>query len=151
MSVIDRRVQEDARRVEWTGDGKRPSQIYFRADIPINIEDMTATGGMLVMDIRMIQKPAERIKMRIDCTWPCHGELDVTEHLQRLDVGVWHRLAIPLACFEAAGTNMSAVDVPFLMSTSGALTIDLAEVTLVEKNADAKLLSCSTPEVASLY
>ena len=46
---------------------------------------------------------------------------------------------------------MSAVDVPFLMSTSGALTIDLAEVTLVEKNADAKLLSCSTPEVASLY
>lgn len=151
VSVIDRRVQEDARRVEWTGDGKRPSQIYFRADIPINIEDMTATGGMLVMDIRMIKKPAERVKMRIDCTWPCHGELDVTEHLQRLDVGVWHRLAIPLACFEAAGTNMSAVDVPFLMSTSGALTIDLAEVTLVEKNADAKLLSCSTPEVASLY
>ncbi len=44
-----------------------------------------------------------------------------------------------LACFEAAGTDMSAVDVPFLMSTSGALTVDLAEVTLVAKVADAKL------------
>ena len=150
VSVIDRRVQEDSRRVEWTGDGKRPSQIYFRADIPINIEEMSATGGAIVMDIRLIQRPVDLVKMRMDCTWPCSGELDVTQHLQGLDIGVWHRLAIPLACFEAAGTNMGAVDVPFLMSTRGVFTIDLAEVTLVEKNSDAKMLNCPTQDVASL-
>jgi beta-glucosidase len=150
VSVIDRRVQEDSRRVEWTGDGKRPSQIYFRADIPINIEEMSATGGAIVMDIRLIQRPVDLVKMRMDCTWPCSGELDVTQHLQGLDIGVWHRLAIPLACFEAAGTNMGAVDVPFLMSTRGVFTIDLAEVTLVEKNSDAQMLNCPTQDVASL-
>ena len=150
VSVIDRRVQEDSRRVEWTGDGKRPSQIYFRADIPINIEEMSATGGAIVMDIRLIQRPVDLVKMRMDCTWPCSGELDVTQQLQGLDIGVWHRLAIPLACFEAAGTNMGAVDVPFLMSTRGVFTIDLAEVTLVEKNSDAKMLNCPTQDVASL-
>jgi len=150
VSDIDRRVQEDSRRVEWTGDGKRPSQIYFRADIPINIEEMSATGGAIVMDIRLIQRPVDLVKMRMDCTWPCSGELDVTQHLQGLDIGVWHRLAIPLACFEAAGTNMGAVDVPFLMSTRGVFTIDLAEVTLVEKNSDAQMLNCPTQDVASL-
>lgn len=150
VSVIDRRVQEDSRRVEWTGDGKRPSQIYFRADIPINIEEMSATGGAIVMDIRLIQRPVDLVKIRMDCTWPCSGELDVTQHLQGLDIGVWHRLAIPLACFEAAGTNMGAVDVPFLMSTRGVFTIDLAEVTLVEKNSDAQMLNCPTQDVASL-
>jgi beta-glucosidase len=151
VSVIDRRVQEDSRRVEWSGDGKRSSQVYFRANIPINIESMSATGGALVMDVRLIDQPVDQVKMRMDCTWPCSGELDVTQHLQTLETNMWHRLAIPLACFEAAGTNMSAVDVPFLMSTKGAFTIDVAEVTLVEENSDAKLLSCATPEVASLY
>ena len=151
VSVIDRRVQEDSRRVEWSGDGKRSSQVYFRANIPINIESMSATGGALVMDVRLIDQPVDQVKMRMDCTWPCSGELDVTQHLQSLETNMWHRLAIPLACFEAAGTNMSAVDVPFLMSTKGAFTIDVAEVTLVEENSDAKLLSCATPEVASLY
>jgi beta-glucosidase len=150
VSVIDRRMQEDARRVEWTGDGKRSSQVYFRADVPINIESMSATGGAVVMDIRLIQKPVEQVKMRMDCTWPCNGELDITQHLRSLETDVWHRLAISLACFEAVGTNMGAVDVPFLISTPGVFTMDLAEVTLVEEVSGANLLNCPTQEVASL-
>jgi beta-glucosidase len=150
VSVIDRHMQEDARRVEWMGDGKRSSQVYFRADVPINIESMSATGGAVVMDIRLIQKPADQVKMRMDCTWPCNGELDITQHLRSLETEVWHRLAISLACFEAAGTNMGAVDVPFLISTPGVFTMDLAEVTLVEEVSGANLLNCPTQEVASL-
>ena len=143
-------MQEDARRLEWSGDGKRSSQVYFRADVPINIEEMSATGGAVVMDIRLIQKPVDQVKMRMDCTWPCNGELDVTQQLRSLDTEVWHRLAIPLACFELAGTNMGAVDVPFLISTPGVFTMDLAEVTLVEEVSDANLLNCPTQKVASL-
>ena len=150
VSVIDHRVQEDARRLEWTGDGNRNSQAYFRTDNPINISDLSSTGGAMVIEIRLGQQPLEAVKLRMDCLWPCSGELDVTQQLVGLETAAWHRLAIPLACFEAAGTDMSAVDVPFLMSTSGAFSVDLAEVTLVAKVSEAITLSCPLKEVASL-
>ena len=150
VSVIDHRVQEDARRLEWTGKGNRSSQAYFRTDNPINISDLSSTGGAMVIEIRLGQQPLEAVKLRMDCLWPCSGELDVTQQLVGLETAAWHRLAIPLACFEAAGTDMSAVDVPFLMSTSGAFSVDLAEVTLVAKVSEAITLSCPLKEVASL-
>ena len=104
----------------------------------------------MVIEIRLGQQPLEAVKLRMDCLWPCSGELDVTQQLVGLETAAWHRLAIPLACFEAAGTDMSAVDVPFLMSTSGAFSVDLAEVTLVAKVSEAITLSCPLKEVASL-
>ena len=150
VSVIDHRVQEDARRLEWSGNGGRSSQVYFRTDNPINVSDLSTSGGAMVFEIRLGQQPIEPVKLRMDCLWPCSGELDVTQQFEDLELAAWHRLAIPLACFEAAGTDMSAVDVPFLISTSGAFSVDLAEVTLVEKISEASLLSCPTKEVASL-
>ena len=45
LSVVDREVQEDARRVEFTGNGTHWSQIYFQFEDPVNMRPLEVAGG----------------------------------------------------------------------------------------------------------
>ena len=148
VSVIDYQVQEDARRIRWSGDEGRPSQVYFRSDTAINLTDMAHNGGVLVMELRLGEIPDGEVTLRMDCTWPCSGAIDVTEPLNGLEVNEWHRLAVSLDCFKAAGTNLGRVDVPFLVSTSGRFSMDLAEVTISEVADDALVMRCPRSDTA---
>ena len=80
----------------------------------------------------------------------CSGAIDVTGELQALELDAWHRLAMPLDCFADAGTNLAAVDVPFLVSTTGQLLLDLAEVTIAEVAHDAQVMACPGEELAGI-
>ena len=148
VSVIDYQVQEDARRIRWSGDEGRPSQVYFRSDTAINLTDMAHNGGVLLMELRLGEIPEGEVTLRMDCTWPCSGAIDVTEPLNGLEVNEWHRLAVSLDCFKAAGTNLGRVDVPFLVSTSGRFSMDLAEVTISEVADDALVMRCPRSDTA---
>ena len=150
ISVIDYRVQEDVRRLSWTGEKNRPGQVYFRSDIPIDLTDMANNGGVMLMEVRLGTSPGEAVTLRMDCSWPCSGAIDVTGELQALELDAWHRLAVPLDCFADAGTNLAAVDVPFLVSTTGQLLLDLAEVTIAEVAHDAQVMACPGEELAGI-
>lgn len=150
VSVIDYQVQEDARRIHWSGDKERPSQVYFRSDAAIDLTDMAHNGGVLAMALRLGEIPKGEVTLRMDCTWPCSGAIDVTEPLNRLEVNEWHRLAVSLDCFKAAGTNLGRVDVPFLVSTSGQFSMDLAEVTISEVAGDALVMRCPRSDTAEI-
>jgi len=49
LSVVDREVQEDARRVEFTGNGEHLSQIYFQFEDPVNMRSIGGGGGRAVV------------------------------------------------------------------------------------------------------
>ena len=150
ISVIDYRVQEDARRLSWSGDGSRPGQVYFRSDDSIDLTEMADKGGVIVMEVRLGQAPGSAVTLRMDCTWPCSGAIDVTDQIKQLELDTWHRLAVPLACFEAAGTNLGSVDVPFLVSTAGLFSVDLAEVTIAEAAGNAQVMRCPAENLAGI-
>ena len=61
--------------------------------------------------------------------------LDVTSLLKNSRPGSWRNLSIPLSCFAAAGADLSSVEVPFAMATSGRFSLTLAEVSLAPKTA----------------
>ena len=150
VSVIDYRVQADARRITWSGYGEAPSQLYFGADEPVNLVSMAEAGAVVLLEMRINEMPDARVAIRMDCVWPCTGELDVTEQLSQMPTAAWQRLAIPLDCFAAAGTDLNAVDVPFLISTAGALELDLAEVTITEDSGDAQSIPCSAESLVGV-
>ena len=105
---------------------------------------------MILLVMRVNQVPDARVAIRMDCEWPCTGELDVTEEFSQMPVAAWQRVAIPLDCFAAAGTDLNAVDVPLVISTAGALTLDLAEVTITDDSADAQRVACSAESLVGV-
>jgi len=72
------------------------------------------------------------------CGASCGGAVPITPALRAAPRGQWRHLDIPLACFAAAGENMSRVWTPFTLETTGRLTLALANIRL-ESGADGAL------------
>ena len=66
VEAIDRVVQEDARRVTFTGDGTKVSQVYFQSESPTDLTELNEAGGALVIDYRVVEQPTELVELRMD-------------------------------------------------------------------------------------
>ena len=143
LTVVDRKVQEDARRIEFTGSGEHLSQVYFQFEDPVNMRALEMADGALSFDMRLLQRPTEPVKLRMDCGYPCSGEMDITHVLQAADRDAWQRMSFPMKCFAQLGVDSSKVNTPFLLATTGALSLEISEVVLAERPDDGPLMSCS--------
>ena len=142
LSVVDREVQEDARRVEFTGTGKHLSQVYFQFEDPVNMRPLEVAGGALSFDIRLLKKPTEQVLLRMDCGYPCSGQIDITSILSEAALSHWQKLAFPMECFAQLGVDSSKVNTPFLLATTGELAFEISEVVLAETPDSADVMSC---------
>ena len=79
----------------------------------------------------------------MDCGYPCSGEMDITHVLQAADPDAWQRMSFPMKCFAQLGVDSSKVNTPFLLATTGALSLEISEVVLAERPDDGPLMSCS--------
>jgi beta-glucosidase len=84
--------------------------------------------GAVVFDVKLSAPPTEAVVMRIDCVWPCLGEINVTPTIQALPLHTWTELAVPLHCFAERGTDFSLVNTPFLLYSGGTLELALGNV-----------------------
>ena len=134
LSAIDNAVQEDARRLIWSGESGQPSQFYWQSPLPVDLTALRDVNAMVSMTYRLNQSPSEDVLLRMDCRWPCSGAIEIGEHLAVSSGDEWQVLSIPLACFEHAGTALPTVDTPFLLSTSGQMNIDIARVTIAQSD-----------------
>ena len=74
----------------------------------------------------------------------------MTKQLSQMPIAAWQRVAIPLGCFAAAGTDLKEVDVPFLISTAGSMELDLAEVTITGESGDGQRVACPLESVVGV-
>jgi beta-glucosidase len=142
LSVVDRDLQEDARRIEFTGNGKHLSQVYFQFEDPVNMRPLEVAGGALSFDIRLLKKPSEQVLLRMDCGYPCSGQMDITSILSAAALSDWQKLAFPMECFAQLGVDSSKVNTPFLLATTGELAFEISEVVLAETPDNADVMSC---------
>jgi beta-glucosidase len=89
---------------------------------------VSSVNGALVFNVRSSAPPTTAVKTRIDCVYPCFGELDLTSAYAAVSDGNWHELAVPLSCFAAQGTDFANVTTPFLVFTDGLWTADFATI-----------------------
>ncbi len=129
IKSIDRRVQEDARSAVWSGDGA--AQVYLQAEEPIDISRESNGDLALAFDLRIDTPPSSAVKVRMDCTYPCSGGLDITDEMSAAPTGEWLPVRIRLRCFEAAGADMTKINTPFLIHTDGELALAFSDVRLV--------------------
>lgn len=137
-------VQQDGRKITWTGAG----QFYSQASEAADRQPYLNANAALVFDTIVGRAPAGTVKMRVDCKYPCIGELDGTRLFTGLPLNTKRTVKIPLACFAAKGTDFTLVDTPFLVYTEKAFTASFANIRWVPgaaKDADAQTCEAMGP------
>jgi len=139
VSVVDGMVQEDSRLVEWSGDHQ--SQFYWRSHQAVDLTEFAEQQGAITMTYRVERHPENQVIQRIDCNWPCSGGRDVTELFASAPLGEWVKSSISLSCFKQVGADLSRVNIPLLLTTSGAFSVTIKEARL-NIDSEAHSISC---------
>ncbi len=143
ISTTDVNVQADGKLVTWSGTG--PGQVYLQTAGTTDLRNYLNANSALVFDAIVGSTPVGPVKIRVDCVYPCIGEVDVTALLRSLPLGVKHTIKIPLQCFSEAGTDFSQVNIPFLVFTDQAFQFSFANVRWSPNAAkDADATPCSS-------
>jgi beta-glucosidase len=121
---IDRLRQEDTRLIRFSGTGEQSVRLV--ATQPLDISRETNAQLSLVIDYRVQDGPTAPVRIGME------GALvPVTNALRNAPKGEWQTLAIPLGCLGNAGADMQKVSAPFVLRTSGRLTIAISGLAIV--------------------
>ena len=142
---VDVQVQEDARFVTWQGSGIRDSQYYWKTpnDRGVDLSRFADQGGALQLALQVRSAPKGDVKLRMDCGWPCRGELAVTKLFKRLPEKQWVRLSFPLSCFKEAGADLTKINAPLVLVTNRPMSLVLYDAAIVEQPDPDALVPCS--------
>lgn len=140
ISATDHATQEDARLVKWRGDGT--GQIYFQYHGVMDLSELAENDGALTFNIKVKQAPDSAATLRMDCGYPCSGELDVSNVLRSMPVETWQPFSIDLDCFSQRGADLWRIDTPFLLATSGQMALEISHI-MIETNALTPAINCA--------
>ncbi|MES2931955.1 MAG: glycoside hydrolase family 3 N-terminal domain-containing protein [Pseudomonadota bacterium] len=134
-------VQQDGKKITWTGEG----QIFSQSTETADRQDYLNADSALVFDTIVHQAPEALVKVRIDCRHPCVGELDGTTMFKGFALNTKRTVKLPLACFAAKGTDFALIDTPFLVYTTKAFGASFANIRWVPGAAkDADAITCDS-------
>ncbi|SFB76317.1 beta-glucosidase [Massilia yuzhufengensis] len=124
-------TQQDAKLVTWTG----PATLEARGARPMVLPAAASTNAALRFDTIVTGAPAGKVSMGMGA-----GTLDATALFQRLAGKGKQTVKIPLACFQARGTDLAKVDAPFQITSDAAFaaaftSIEIAGGAAVEPDA----------------
>ena len=124
----DYQGKNDALHLTWSKkETKGQLALYGPAVDLSNFKDIAA----LTMDIKITRKPTADVTVGMDCGSPCRAEVRVDKQLKKEKVNEWFILPIPLNCFKSDQFDLSKINGPFLISTSGRLELSIANIRLV--------------------
>ena len=128
LTAMDKAKQEDSRRLLWRGTGQATAEITGGTAIDLTRQ----TNGQLALgfDYRVDQAPSAPVTVAMGCGASCGGIVPITAALRAAPRGHWRHLDLSLACFAAAGENMSRVSTPFALRTAGQLTLGITNIRL---------------------
>lgn len=130
IRTFDRRKQEDSIELMWSGTGDSASQVYWRSAKVRDLSSITSRGGYLVLDMQVVEPPRSDVTLRVDCDYPCSGEIDLTATLAGAPTKQWRVYAIPLSCFAEKGADLTKVSSPAVVTTNAAMTLRISEIAL---------------------
>jgi len=140
----DKDIQEDARKIVFSG--AKAGQVYLQSSESYDELAYLVSDATLSFDIRVDAQPTDAMNVRIDCGYPCTGELDVTDLINAQPVGEWSHVAIDLQCFANRGTDFSKINSPLVLTTSGAATLSLANIAWQPNTVSDADITCSEDE-----
>jgi beta-glucosidase len=141
VTTVDGAVQEDSRRVEWKSGHE--SQFYWQTDSSVNLSDLAGENPALMMTFAIDKHPEGRVMMRMDCEWPCRGELNLTRLLRSQPEGKMTKLGISLDCFAKTGVNLKKVNSALVLVASEPFAITFRDVRVIGDAPSPYVVKCN--------
>jgi beta-glucosidase len=85
---------------------------------------------MLVLTLRIAQRPTSRVDLGMACGAGCSGFVQLDPALARSPANEWRRIAVPLKCFGQAGADMKQIRTALSLRTTGSLDLAVQRVAL---------------------
>ena len=142
VRTVDVEVQEDARQLVFGKASVGVAQAYWFSETPLDFSAWLEQGAYLLMDYRIDAAPEGDVVLRMDCTYPCTGEIQFNEVLQDVTLGAWQKLAIPLACFAERGADLATITAPLVVATADPFAITYKRVAIAAEAEAEAVLSC---------
>ncbi len=140
VTTVDGAVQEDSRLIEWAGGNE--SQFYWQADSLVDLTSLRDEGAAMVMIFKVDKHPKGKVTMRMDCGWPCRGEMNLTRIFRAIPEGRPVRLGIPLSCFEKVGVDLTRVTSPFVLVSGKPFALTISDVRITSEISEKSLIGC---------
>jgi beta-glucosidase len=141
VTAIDHEAQEDARRLQWSGAGEAAAALQSHTSFDLLRE---SNGDILVLTTLRVDAPATgEVWLQAGCGAGCSGRVDIGPSLAKLTTGTWVRVGVPLKCLAKAGTDVTRLDRPWSIATSGSLTLSVSKVALGGFDAAEELVDCA--------
>ncbi len=138
-SAIDRFAQEDVRRLVWSGGGYGNFALSSAAPLDISRE---SNGALAIeLDFRVDRIGSDPVLLEMSCGPNCKGGIDISAPLRAAQGHGWTSLSVPLSCLAKAGADMSHIDAPFSLVSSGQNDIALSRIAL--GSSGLGLISCN--------
>lgn len=103
VTAVDRDVQEDARRVQWNGNGA--GLVALSALSRQVLTDYLQSNSALIFDVKVDQAPRGKAKVRIGCGPSCYTEIELTEIFNAIAGKGWKTIIVDLILFPDADTD----------------------------------------------
>jgi len=132
-------TQQDAKRLNWSG----PARLLAQVDKPLPLPSFASTDGALQFDTIVSAAPQGKVGVGMVNGAGQSVELDASAVFQQLAGKGKKKVTIPLACFSTKGLDMSALAVPFSVSSDAPFAASFANVEIVGGAAkDKTALDC---------
>ncbi len=133
MSVTDRAVQEDARKITW--EGHQTAYVGLSAAAPVNLQRETNAQLSVGFDYRVDLAPAANITLRMQCGAGCGSSVELTRAFAAAQLGQWAHLSVPLRCLANGGARMESVTSAFELGSTGQFALSVANIRLEDAHA----------------
>ena len=140
VTRVDGIVQEDLWQVEWSGLSE--GQIYWGASSTVDLTGMADKNAALESTFRIDRSPDGEVKLRMDCGYPCAGEIDMTAFFKGLPEDKWIRAAIPLSCYAKSGVDLSRITSPLVLLSSDPFVITFKDLRVSPYPSEDILIEC---------
>ena len=139
VTTVDVNTQQDGKRLTWLA----PARLVAKAAQPRSLRAF-ADGALLFEVVPHVASQAP-VSLAMTCGAGCGASVDLRRVLAGLPVDKRATVAVPLACFTAAGLDLSRVDMPFSLSADAPFAASVAHVRVVARaDMDAPPLPCNT-------
>ncbi|VEF38741.1 periplasmic beta-glucosidase [Stenotrophomonas maltophilia] len=140
ITGVDHLVQEDGRRLAWSGKGEAVAALQSHTALDLQRE---SNGDlMLLTTLRVDAAPEGEAWLSVGCGVGCSARIAIGPSLAALPQGQWKRVGVPLKCLAKAGAKLDTIDRPWSVVTADAMTISVSRVALGALNEAEVALGC---------
>jgi len=142
MTAVDHKVQEDARRLQWSGTA--PATLALVAATPLDVTRESNGDVQLQLTLRRDSAPTAPLWVGVGCGEGCAARIDLRPTLAALPAGNWTVVGVPLKCFAGAGADLSGLRRVAELESGAALDISVSRIALGAAGEAGVDMDCAT-------